>query len=263
MHFIYDILYSNAYPFEVATTAINKGIINDVVILNAKAAWLTDIIITDIRAFVAFVDDQNSIITADVESPSIDTPYELTDATGPRGSIIFGNLVGYSINISAQHLKLADGICIAQVTKTSEDIYGDNRDRYDIIFTGSLVGSYNNDTGMISLGVDESLFVNETAVQTTGLNINGNGVRSLAGVTSDSNKNIEINIPGAGFEPVTYKGEVIGLKLVTVNIPGCDTTDVIKDNITCSIMDGSTTNYPLDDIICDSDVPICPEEWEK
>lgn len=263
MHFIYDILYSDAYPFDTVSDTVSKGIIKDIVILNAESAWLTDIIITSDRAFIAFVDNYNTVITADIESPVMDTPYALTDAFGNRGSIVFGELLSYAVNIGAEHLQVAPGICLPKVNNTTENIYGDTRNRYDIIFTGSLVGSYDKENAKVIIAVDESIFINEPTPKFSGMNIEGNGVRSIAGVTADSNKNIEINIPGAGFEPVVHNGEVIGLKLVTVSIPGCDATDVITDNITCSIEDGSATNYPLDDIICNEDTPICPEEWEK
>lgn len=261
MSFIYDILYDDAYPVNSDTYALS--LIKDISIVHKSSlttAYITDLIINSNEAVVS-IRGMSFILSAKIQNPKKDTVYQLLcDSEDVSGTIVFKEIpltetkaVNQNAIISSKCIKVANPV-------NNKNILGSTADTVYLDVTGSLEVNIEEDdtTSVVIVHPIQDIFINNDAINvTTG---DTYGFTSINGVRPDNSGNINIDIEGytiLGADDSLY---------IHINDPaqleGCNSTD-ISEKIKCSVKDGSSTPYPLDELVCTDAEPICKPEWEN
>lgn len=278
MAFLYDILYSNVYPFKEPLPQVS-GIIQDIT-LYTTSAYCTDIYISDELLLLSFVLDNQEACSVNVENPLTNVLYPVYNNGEVCGTVSLNSIPQEKIVMSNIHAAVSDKCLLlndAGTYGTNLSTIGIEGNNIKINTAGSIkstVTSHLNSTYIHIIPQPDifDIFDINLAADIAGAS-EYDGFTDIHGVMPDAKGNINIIIEGYDITPIGYvknsNGEqeqvINGLQITAANkntLIGCNTPD-IYESITCSISDGAAVSYPLDKLICSEDTVVCPPEWDQ
>ena len=204
-------------------------------------------------------DDQ--ILSLQLDRPIQGILYYLTNKIGENiGTVVFSSIPKEQVRIVNVEIPIVDK-CIKDIYRVSVNNIFDIADSVVRLNTsGSILSTIQPEENgtAIYFYVDDTFFIPDYSLSaiTTGNNF---GVLTINGM-QPVNGNININIEGYSIKKVGDSGFEIYIDN-NASLTRCGSNNIIS-NIKCSTEDGSSTPYPLDQLVCGSSTVVCNPVWE-